>query len=215
MAGGGSSSKKSNMVVKQYPGVFSGSSPGTRKLREEVESGSHGGLSRAILQARLAQVDTGEEAATGARQLEMMGSTDTTSPFQSPLQKALMGSEYGSYTAAEEAGFDDLGNRVGGITALRGLGAPTKLDLAKNMMPAIQNAEQNKITNLMNAFGADAEHGLNLEGIDTNMLLDLIALSMPELVGGNRSSGWNIGTSIDSTGVLSGMGTGTTGSVLA
>ena len=138
-----------------------------------------------------------------AGKLEDLAGGTTTSPFLSPLERAIREPSFQPRTAAQETSIEDLINKVGGTTAARGLGAPTQVDIASNVAPALQNIEQENINRLQEAFIGDVTGKLGEKEIDVGALGEFIELALPQIVSGQRTSGKGAGGSISGGGVSS------------
>ena len=111
------------------------------------------------------------------------------SQIGSQLINELLNPTFGATTASEQSLLDSVIGQTGGRTAARGLGAPTEGGLAKALAPELIGMRQGRITNLLGALGAER----GFRGQDIQGLLELAGLSMPQIVAGQRGSGFQFG----------------------
>ncbi len=208
MAGAGSGSETSQFITQLFPGLFGPSAP-----QQPVGPGTTGifGLNdqKAFQEDQAAfdafQEGTGPHAAgaeIGQQLLDVFGSRPPQQAFSSPFQDELRGSllnpSFGADTASEEALLSQIESRTAGVAGVRGLEL-TKGALAQNLAPALIGLRQDRIGNLSSALTQDIglqgqniqQRGQDFSGRQQDImgLLGLAGLAMPQIVGGNQSSG--------------------------
>jgi hypothetical protein len=102
-----------------------------------------------------------------------------SSELANMLQSLLTsGGDYGAESGSEQNLLNSIMDQTAGRGAVRGLGAPTQGSLATSIAPTLVDMSQKRRQQ------------------DIGGLLELIGLAMPQVVGGNVSSGssggWNI-----------------------
>lgn len=106
------------------------------------------------------------------------------SSYDKPLQEALTNPSFMPTTQADTNLLNSLMDLTAGRGAVRGLGAPTQSSLAQAIAPELINLQQGQVQGLEAARGQDIQS----QGQQLQALLNLIGLSMPQVVGGSTSN---------------------------
>lgn len=92
--------------------------------------------------------------------------------------RSFMDQGFGPQNANEQNLLNSLMDVTAGRGAVRGLGAPTQSSLAASIAPTLVDMRQQGISNQLGARGQD------IAGLS-----ELIGLAMPQLIGGQQSTG--------------------------
>ena len=115
------------------------------------------------------------------------------SPFAKSLEDTLLNPKFGARTDSEQALLNSLMDTTAARGAVSGLGAPTQSALATSIAPTMVDMRNKNIEQLMGAKGQDVQQWQT----QLQALLELVGLAMPQVMGGNQttgtSSGFNIG----------------------
>ena len=165
----GGSYAKSKLDTKEFPGAFG--TPDSARVAN-------------MLQSLLSGSPAGQDRASSA--------------YEQPLQESILQPKFGADTASEKALLGSIMDATAGRGSVRGLGAPTQTALAQSIAPALINLRQQDIGNLQSALSGDigsqiSQRGqdigqiLGVRGQDIGGLSELIGLSMPQIVAGQKS----------------------------
>ncbi len=115
----------------------------------------------------------------------LLGQGTGGSAFANPFQQAVLNPQFGPTTGSEQGFLKSIMDLTQGAAATRGLGPATQGGLAQNLAAPLMQLRQQQIGNLGQGIGQD----LQARGQDIQGLIELAGLVMPQLVGGNTSSG--------------------------
>jgi hypothetical protein len=105
------------------------------------------------------------------------------------LGQELLAPTFGPTTQSEQALIDSIISQTQGETATRGLGPATEGSLAQAIAPTLVEQRQQRVSNLQAALDPQ------LRGREQDIagLIGLGQLLMPQVVGGQKTTGFNFG----------------------
>lgn len=116
---------------------------------------------------------------------DILKSIGTGSEASGAFLQELLNPQFGAQTASEQALLESVGSLTKGASALRGLGPSTQAGLAQTLAPELVNLRQKRLANL----GQGAQFELGQRGQSLQGLFELLGLSAPQVVAGQKQRG--------------------------
>ena len=118
------------------------------------------------------------------KQTRGLTTSGVQSPFAKSLEDTLLNPQFGARTSSEQALIDSLMDVTSARGAVSGFGAPTQSALATSIAPTMVDMRNKNIEQLLGAKGQDVQAWQS----QLQSLLELVGLSMPQIMGGQQSS---------------------------